>query len=176
MDESTTVEEAQKGSRESLNRLVADNYGIVKGYMLKITGDISLAQDITQEAMLKAVINIRKFDPRAKFSTWLITIATNIYRDYLRKNKRLEFTDEDIDAAVEGPEEAALNSIQAREAMDILKGLQYEKRAVFILKHYYGYKYEEIADMLKCPVGTVRSRLHYCVEYIRSEMKRRELI
>ncbi|HBM80053.1 MAG TPA: RNA polymerase sigma factor SigY, partial [Clostridiaceae bacterium] len=58
----------------------------------------------------------------------------------------------------------------------ILLGLPYKKRAVFILKHYYGYKYEEIAKIMDCPIGTVRSRLHYCIDYILDEMERRKMI
>jgi RNA polymerase sigma-70 factor, ECF subfamily len=60
--------------------------------------------------------------------------------------------------------------------MKILLSLPYEKRAVFILKHYYGYKYEEISKIMNCPIGTVRSRLHYCIKYIIDEMERRKLI
>ena len=48
----------------------------------------------------------------------------------------------------------------------LLKELPKEKRAVFILKHYYNYKYEEISKILNCPIGTVRSRLHYSVKYL----------
>lgn len=176
MSEIETIKEAQSGSRDALNRLLSDNYSILKGYMLKITGDSSLAQDITQEAMLKAVLNIKKFNPRAKFSTYLITIATNLFRDYIRKNKNIVPFDEDMKASSESLEDKSINELRYREVFSILRGLPYEKRAVFILKHYYGYSYEEIADILKCPVGTVRSRLHNCIESIKSEMERRKLI
>ena len=55
----------------------------------------------------------------------------------------------------------------------MLAQLPYEKRAVLILKYYHGLKYEEIAEILGCPVGTVRSRLHYCITFVKQEMERR---
>lgn len=176
MDEIHIIKEAQNGDRKALSELLTDNYSILKGYTLKITGDPDLAQDITQEAMLKAVLNIKKFRPEAKFSTYLITIATNTYRDYLRKNKRLEPIDDDIVSSAMSVEEISLNNIQYSAVLNILSKMPYEKKAVFVLKHYYGYKYEEIAAILGCPIGTVRSGLHYCIKYIKDELERRKLL
>lgn len=64
--------------------------------------------------------------------------------------------------------------IQIEELKEILSKLPYEKRAVVVLKHYYGYKYREIAKILGCPVGTVRSRLYNSINFIRKEMERRQ--
>lgn len=176
MDEKELLEEARRGSRMALNRLLTDNYKIVLGYTTKMTGDASLAQDITQETMLKAVLNIKKFNPAAKFSSWLIKISTNLYRDNLRKDKRNVLIDKDMESGEPGPEELALSNIRYKEIMDVLQKLSYEKRAVFILKHYHGYKYEEIAEILNCPVGTVRSRLHNCIKEVIAEIERRKVI
>jgi len=176
LEELRLVEEAKKGNRNALNELLTDNYNVIKGYIIKMTGDPNLAQDIIQETMLRACLNLSKFKPNAKFSTWLITIATNVYRDMLRKRKPLELIEETIETKEFGPEEAFQIKAEYKETLEILLSLPYKKRAVFILKHYYGYKYEEIAQILSCPIGTVRSRLHNCIEYIVSEMERRELI
>jgi RNA polymerase sigma-70 factor (ECF subfamily) len=176
LSEIELIEKAKQGNKSSINTLLSDNYGILKGYIIKMTGNPELSQDIIQEAMLKAVVNIGKFNPEAKFSTWLIKIATNTYIDYLRKNKTVELIDETLESKEEGPETTAINNIDYREAMSILLALPYEKRAVFILKHYYGYKYEEIAQILNCPVGTVRSRLHNTIKHIVSEFERKGLV
>ena len=61
------------------------------------------------------------------------------------------------------------------EAMSLLDALGPEKRQVFVLRHYYGFKYEEIADAVGCPIGTVRSRLHDSVEILRREISRRDM-
>ncbi|MDF2672686.1 MAG: RpoE5, partial [Clostridiales bacterium] len=111
-----------------------------------------------------------------KFSSWLIKIATNQYRDNLRKNKNTEIIDESMECKDTGPEEMALGNIGYKEIIDVLQGLNYEKRIVFILKHYHGYKYEEIAEILGIPIGTVRSRLHNSIKTIIIEMERRKII
>lgn len=176
MEERDLIEEAKRDNKNAINKLLMDNYKILLGYTIKMTGDSTLAQDIVQETMLKAVLNIKRFKPEARFSSWLIKIATNQYRDTLRKNKRLEAIDETMESRDIGPEEAALGNIQYMEIMDILQKINYEKRAAFILKYYHGYKYEEIAEILDIPIGTVRSRLHNCIKAIIMEMERRKII
>jgi RNA polymerase sigma-70 factor (ECF subfamily) len=76
LDELDLIEKAKQGNKSALNTLLTDNYTILKGYIVKMTGNPELSQDIQQETLLKAVINIKKFIPKAKFSTWLIKIAT----------------------------------------------------------------------------------------------------
>jgi RNA polymerase sigma-70 factor (ECF subfamily) len=176
LEEIELIHKAQSGNKSALNTLLTNNLTILKGYIIKMTGNPELSQDIIQDTMLKAVLNINKFKPEAKFSTWLITIATNVYRDYLRKNKELDLIDEFIPSKEMGPEDLTISNLQYKDIIEILKGIPYEKRAVFILKHYYGYKYEEIANILNCPVGTVRSRLHNTIKYIMSELERRKLV
>jgi len=176
LSELDLLKEAQKGNKSALNTLLTENYNILKGYIIKMTGNPHISQDILQETMLKAVLNINKFTPHAKFSTWLIKIATNTYKDYLRKNKPSELIEETLESPGISPENLTISKIEYKEIMGILLSLPYEKRAVFILKHYQGYKYEEISEILNCPIGTVRSRLHYCIKYIISEMERKGLI
>lgn len=170
MEERSLIEKAKAGNKSALNTLLINNMQVLKGYTIKMTGDAILAQDIVQDTLLKGVLNINKFNLQGKFSTWLISIATNVYRDYLRKNKigiALEetFLDEDDDL-----EEKVIASLQYKMVMEILMEIPLEKRAIFILKHYYGYKYKEISEIMDCPVGTVRSRLHYTVKYIIKEL------
>lgn len=176
MDELELINKAKNGNKSALNSLLKDNFDILKGYTIKMVGDPHLAQDIIQDAMLKAVININKFEPRAKFSTWLIKIATNVYRDYLRKNKSFQLVDENIIDKGRQVEDIVISNYEYQEIMKVILKLPYEKRAVFILKHYYGYKYEEISEIIGCPLGTVRSRLHNAVKYIISEIERKEII
>ena len=176
MDELELVKKAKYGNKSALNSLLVDNINILKGYTIKMVGDQYLAQDIIQDALLKAVININKFEPRAKFSTWLIKIATNVYRDYLRVNKSYELLEEGVPDKGKQVEDIVISNFEYQEIMKIILKLPYEKRAVFILKHYYGYKYEEISEIIGCPIGTVRSRLHSAVKYIIKEVERKEII
>lgn len=170
------INKAKEGNKSALNTLLKDNLNILKGYVVKMVGDPHLAQDIIQDTMLKAVLNINKFEPKAKFSTWLVKIATNVYRDYLRKNKFYELIEEGLADKGKQVEDTVISNYEYKEIMKIILKLPYEKRAVFILKHYYGYKYEEISEIIDCPIGTVRSRLHNAVKYIIREIERKEII
>lgn len=174
MEELVLIEKSKAGDKWALNELLKNNYSMLSGYVIKLTGETHLAQDVVQDTLLKAVVNIKKYTPQGKFSTWLITIATNTYRDYLRKSRRIEYLEEDLPSSDYDPERIVLDNLEHEKIMKILSSLSYEKRSVFILKHYYGYKYEEIAEILKCPVGTVRSRLHNSIKYIISCFEKEE--
>lgn len=173
MNEIELIEKSKQGDKSALNLLLSANYPILKGYIYKMTGDPHITEDMIQETMLKAILNISKFNPDSKFSTWLIKISINTYRDYLRKNKITETIENLSNSTVLPIEESVINQFEYKEVIGILMSMSYEKRAVFILKHYYGYKYEEIASILNCPIGTVRSRLHNCIQYILSVFERR---
>ncbi|MDP4090902.1 MAG: RNA polymerase sigma factor SigY [Bacillota bacterium] len=174
MEEALLIEKSKAGDKWALNELLKANYSVLSGYVVKLTGDTHLAQDIVQDTLLKAVVNIKKYTPQGKFSTWLVAIATNTYKDHLRKNKRIEYLEEDLPSGEYDPERIVLENLEYKKVMQILLSLPYEKRSVFILKHYYGYKYEEIAEILKCPVGTVRSRLHNSIKHILSSFEKEE--
>ena len=176
MSEIDLIEKAKKGNKSALNTLLTESMPVLKGYIIKMTGDINLSQDIIQDTMLKAVLNISKFEPKAKFTTWLIKISTNVYRDYLRKNRQSEVLDETLEDKSPDTEEKAISDYEYKEILGIVNKLPPDKRSVFILKHYYGYKYEEIAEILNCPAGTVRSRLHYSVDFIIKELERKGII
>jgi RNA polymerase sigma-70 factor (ECF subfamily) len=72
-------------------------------------------------------------------------------------------------------EDLALGRLATSDAASLLGSLGDDKRQVFILKHYYGFTYQEIADAVGCPIGTVRSRLHDSIQILRREIARRGL-
>lgn len=170
LDEKVLLEKARAGDRKSLELLPYDNYKIIYGYLLKLTMNEELTKDITQEVMVKAILNIKKFKGQSKLSTWLISIASNLYKDSIRKNKYTSsLSVEELSIKdYQNIEESVINKDTIRRMESILKDLPYEKRMVFILKNYYDYSYEEISTILKSPIGTVRSRLHYCIKKLRS--------
>lgn len=176
VNEQELIERAKLGNRSAMNTLLSENLTALKGYVIKMTGNQQLSQDIIQDTMVKAVLNIKKFEPRVKFSTWLIKISINVCRDYMRKNKIYESLDETIEDRGRDVEAAVISNCERKEIIDILLKLSIEKRTVFILKHFYGYKYEEIAEMINCPVGTVRSRLHNSVKFVITELERKGIV
>jgi len=171
LDEEILVLKAKKGDKKALEKLFQDNYSVVYGYMLKLILDENIAKDFTQEAMLKAILNIKKFKGKSKFSTWLITIATNAYKDNIKKIKGREVNIESIvTTSNENLEETIIIKETFQNIKRILLDIPESKRMVFILKHYYDYSYEEISKIVDCPIGTVRSRLHYCIKKIKNEL------
>ncbi|MGC5325956.1 RNA polymerase sigma factor SigY [Brevibacillus sp. SYSU BS000544] len=178
MEERQLIEAAKAGNRSATQTLFAQNYRFVSNYCIKMIGSIEKAQDIVQETFLRAVVHMEKVQPEKKFSTWLIAIATNLFRDELRKQKRKgqEPLEDTLESSDPTPEQTALLHIEYQELLDVLQVLSYEKRSAFILKHYYGFSYEEIAEMADCPIGTVRSRLHAAMKGITAELERRRLL
>ncbi|MBE3574275.1 MAG: sigma-70 family RNA polymerase sigma factor [Firmicutes bacterium] len=188
-EEHGLVGAARRGCRQAMAELLARAYPVVFGYLLRLSQDRGLAEDLTQEALLRAVVHIRRFRPEARFSTWVLAIATNLYRDHCRKAWREQpvsgapdGSDAGVgsagaslpaDSSAADVEGAALRHIQCGEVLQALATLAPEKRAVFILKHYYGLRYQEIAGLLHCPDGTVKSRLHQAVQEIRRFLKTR---
>jgi RNA polymerase sigma-70 factor (ECF subfamily) len=187
-DETLLVERARRNDRDALEELFRVNYPVLLGALIRITGDAHVAEDVAQDAVLRAIVNLEKYEPRAKFSTWLITIALNTYRNRLRRARRELPTERvsvgGVDSAggatgkdsATSAEDLALGRLATSDAAGLLSSLSDDKRQVFVLKHYYGFTYQEIADAVGCPVGTVRSRLHDSVQMLRREIARRGLI
>lgn len=171
MEEIELIKKAQDGNKHAMNTLLQNNYKALYGFTLKMTANEDLTQDIVQEVCLKAVININKFRGKSKFQSWLISIAINYYRDLIRKNKKIEYTDE-IELSYEVNDESIniINKLQVQEVLKELKSMPYEKRISFILKHYYGYSYEEISKLFNCSEGTIKSRIFYTASKLKKKL------
>ena len=170
MEEKEWVAAAKKGDSQALAYLFQQNYSFLVHYLIKLTYSLELAEDLAQETMAKAMEHLMKFNGQSKFSTWLISIATRIYIDQKRKQKREDTWQK---------QEQALRLIkwQTQSAnedwnnmLESLGKIKDEFRIPIILKHYYGYSYDEIAHMLKIAEGTVKSRVHKGIQLVRKEL------
>lgn len=171
MDERELVIKAKEGNKNAMNVLLQSNYKVLYGFTLKMTANEYLSQDIVQEVCLKAIINIKKFKGSSKFQSWLISIAINYYKDLIRKNKKIEFVEENVFNNISKEQEnVVLDKLQVEEVLLELNKLPYEKRISFILKHYYGYSYEEIAILLNCSQGTAKSRIFYTISSLKKKL------
>ncbi|MEX2415432.1 MAG: RNA polymerase sigma factor SigY [Paenibacillaceae bacterium] len=170
MEEQVTIELAQQGDTAALARLLQEHYPFVLKYLVKITFDPHWAEDLAQETMLKCIHKIKLYNGQSQFSSWLITIATRIHIDHLRRRQReLNWQDQEIN----------LRRIKFHAAhfdndwptvLEALGSVSANVRTAIILKHYYGYSLEEIATMMDAPVGTIKSRIHNGITIIRKEM------
>ncbi|GAK12622.1 sigma-70 family RNA polymerase sigma factor [Geomicrobium sp. JCM 19039] len=155
MDE---IKRAKKGDELALTQLLLDHYDIVYHYLLKLTLHPQMAEDLTQESFIKAIERIKQFNPKkAAFSTWLIQIGTNLWRDELRKEKRRKRYTNDRQLEWEMREEPTADWLAVTSALENIKP---KERIPLILKHYYGYGYDEIAKIVGIPSGTAKSRVH----------------
>jgi RNA polymerase sigma-70 factor, ECF subfamily len=170
LEEVELIEKAKDGNKSALNTLFQLNHKTLFGFVIKMTANETIAQDITQETLFKAFLSIKKFKGNAKFSTWLISISINVYKDYLRKKSNLELQENTV-SDLENTEDRAIMYLQYKEAINELKQMPLKKRTAFVLKHYYGYSLEEISEIMNCPVGTVKSRISNCIDALRKSLK-----
>jgi RNA polymerase sigma-70 factor (ECF subfamily) len=119
---------------------------------------------LTQEIFLKAYQRISKFNFRAAFSTWLYRLAVNLCIDELRKRKRVANTVPLEEAVLQvdanTPEDHAISSDREKQVWDAINSLKDKERAIIILRDIEGLSYKEIAEVFKCSLGRVKSRLH----------------
>lgn len=166
--EEEVLKKIKKGDQHALSEALKEHYEFLFKYTVQLTGNKEMAKDITQETMVKIIRSIHKYEMRAKFSTWMIQIATNIFLDMKRKEKRkkqyLKENEESIDYM-------SNMGTGWSETLEVLASLEDAYRIPILLKHLYGYEYKEIGQMIGLKVGTVKSRVHYGLELLRKEMQ-----
>lgn len=170
-NEQALVAEARRGSAQALATLLQMNYAVVYRYLVKLTLDAAAAEDATQDAMERAVRNFLSFDPeKAKFSTWLVTIARNRWLDEVRKGKRLRPLEALQETGSENATDPYAALIESDELLASLKGMDAKTRTPVTMYHLLGYSYEEIARHMKIPLGTVKSRISNGIKQLRKEL------
>lgn len=137
----------------------------------QLVGDRDEAEDIAQEAFVKAYIQLKNFDPRrARFSTWLYRIASNLAIDYLRKNKRHIIVD-DIEMVAEVSMPVYLEEEQKQEVRAAVAKLRPpEYRQVIEAYYWDGKNYSEIANDLHIPLNTLRTWMRRAKLRLREEL------
>lgn len=160
------IHKLRAGDRSAFENLVQVYYAYVYRLSLRLLGQANDAEDATQETFITIHRAIKRFKGGSALSTWIYRIAYNTCLDELRRQKRRPVTHWD-EAAAEymqaDPDQAPEDMIIAREDQQVIRAalaeLPIEYRAVLVLREVEDLSYEEIADVLQCPVGTVRSRL-----------------
>lgn len=160
------VAAAREGDPRATDALLRRHYDRIHAVCRRIAGGGRDADDAAQEAMIRIVRNLDRFDGRAAFATWVYRIATNAALDELRRRQRrpqLRIVGDDEQAESQVPDELAHRTVEAivdRLAIDdALKQLADEFRVPVVLRDVAGLDYAEIAQVLDVPVGTVKSRI-----------------
>lgn len=176
-EDAELVEQSRQGDVAAFGRLVVKYQDQVFNTCWRMCGDRTEAEDLTQEAFVRAFQSIGGFWGRAKFSTWVFRIAVNLVISARRKKKgKVTYSlDDRTDRGEDGgsrfamndpvsdeatPERGALDREQQRIVLEALTGLDEESRCVIVLRDLESFGYEEIAEVLEVPLGTVKSRLH----------------
>lgn len=172
MDESGLIQEARKGDLNAFNRLVLAYQDMVYNQAYRMMGEVAAAEDATQEAFIAAFRSLRSFRG-GSFKSWLLRIVTNACYDELRRRQRRPTTplepltsdDEEIETPSwiadpgELPEEAVERDELGTAIQHCLDELPDEFRAMVVLVDVQGLNYQEAAEAVGKPVGTVKSRL-----------------
>jgi RNA polymerase sigma-70 factor, ECF subfamily len=172
VEERILVSEAKSGKDEAFTKLFQQNYRFLYKYLIKLTLHPDLTEDLIQETMLKAYVNLHNFKGEAKFSTWLISIASRLFIDQKRKEKRDKKRYEKIRTDVKQKIKwnVMINGQEWSNYLDLFAELEPDVRTPILLRHYYGFTYQEIATMLHLKEGTVKSRVHIGLKRVRKEL------
>ena len=176
--ESGLVEQAKHGDRNAFGELVRLHYPGVMQVVYRLCGEAGLAEDMAQEAFLRAWINLPSFHPRSSLRNWLYRIAVNATLDVLRRRPEETLDDEAVQMLADqtaGPETTLIEKERVAQLQEALQSLPEAARSVLILREYGGLSYHEIASVLDVPVGTVMSRLNYARNRLRELLKTQNL-
>lgn len=146
---------------ERQNRFVSENLRRIFVQIYRIVGNIADAQDLTQEAFIKALQRQEQLKDDLKAAHWLSRIATNTAIDFLRRHGRATHCEVDTqtESPEESPEELLLRSEHREYLQDGLRLLTARERAALILRDVEGCSAEEVAQQLDCSKATVRSHI-----------------
>jgi RNA polymerase sigma-70 factor (ECF subfamily) len=142
----------------------------LRRYARALTRDVSRADDLVQDTLLRALSKIHLWQPGTDLRAWLFTLMHNQYVNFVRRAVR-EGSQTSIDAAIDlGHAANQQVSLQLRDLRNALDRLPDEQRTVVLMIGLEGMRYEEVADILGVPVGTIRSRLSRAREALREMM------
>ncbi len=178
VDDFQLIDDTLAGRPSAFGDLVLRYQDRLYNTLVHVTGSVEDARDLVQEAFVQALVKLGSFQRNSAFYTWLYRIALNLAISRRRRRKstasvddiRQASGDEPVDRD-DAPGERIERQERAEQVQAALARLSEEHRGVLVLREIDGYCYEEIAEMLDVPVGTVRSRLHRARLMLRDELK-----
>ena len=171
------VEAAQNGDKKAFGDLIRLHQKKLFRYIYGLVGSFDQAEDIVQEAFVKAYGALNTFKPEYSFYPWLSTIARNLAFTQVNREEKKESLDSltekgfDTASADLGPLEKMLDAESESRFYKALMAMPVTYRSVFVLRHFENMDYVQIAHYLKIPPGTVDSRLYRARKYLMEELK-----
>ncbi len=175
MDEQELVRQIQEGDEMAFVEIVKIYKDKIVNFLWKITGDYQKAVELSQETFMRVYFKANKYKPIAPFSSWIYTIASNLAKTEMKKMRRYAAVSLDdvqnnlpMEAYSSNPTDSGLLS-NLREA---LNSLHPRYKIPVILKDVEGFSQEEIAQMLKSPLGTIKARISRGRDYLKKELEK----
>jgi RNA polymerase sigma-70 factor (ECF subfamily) len=178
---------AQEGREDAYRELIRRYERPVYSLIYRMVRDNETAEDLAQETFIKVLNNIDRYRPEFKFSSWLFKIANNITIDHLRRRQLDTISIEGAPDAVTGERrratavtiasggESPLEELESKEIgasiEEAIAKLRPEYRACIILRHVEDYSYDEIAEIVKLPLGTVKTYIHRARQELREHLE-----
>ncbi|HEX5725917.1 MAG TPA: sigma-70 family RNA polymerase sigma factor [Longimicrobiaceae bacterium] len=180
------VARAQQGSEKAYRELLGRYQRPVFSLIYRMVRDREQAEDLAQETFIRVFNHIDRYDPQFKFSSWIFKIATNLTIDAIRKKEpatvsidgsRYATSAEDIEASTitveskdENPEQLLVAKELGSEIEVAIARLRPEYRTAILLRHIDGREYQEIAEIMSVPLGTVKTYIHRARHELRDSL------
>nr|WP_068555001.1 sigma-70 family RNA polymerase sigma factor [Thermotalea metallivorans]KXG77098.1 ECF RNA polymerase sigma-E factor [Thermotalea metallivorans] len=186
--ENNLIEKSKQGDVESFETLIREYQTVAFNIAFRMLGNMEDANDVTQEALIKVYKSIKTFHGQSSFSTWLYRIVTNTCLDELRKRKRqkaysyhhpIETEDGEIERDMEDYGNSTEEIVERKETIksiqDAINALPEQHKTVIVLRDIRGFNYEQIAEILDCPQGTIKSRISRARISLKEIIEKKEL-
>ncbi len=170
--EISLIEKSTKGDVGSFEELIQPYQKKAFNIAYRMLGNVEDASDVTQEALIKIFKSLDKYQGKSSFSTWVYSIVNNTCIDYIRKNKKTNvvYLDQELQARdgsykmeiadeMNTPEYLFEKQETQKMVQDAINQLNVDHREIIVLRDINGFSYQEIAGMLDCSEGTVKSRI-----------------
>lgn len=176
-DDAQLIDEALSGDAAAFGHLVTRYQDRLYNSLVHVVGSADLAYDAVQDAFVQAFVKLDTFQRASGFYTWLYRIAFNLAASRRRRQKPMlsvdageELGQQPVDRSA-SPSENLEREERAGQIQAGLARISEEHRAILVLREIDDYSYEEIAEILDLPVGTIRSRLHRARLQLRDQLK-----
>jgi len=173
-DDRSLMMAVRDGEVAKLGLLFERHHGQLFNFLLRLTGDRQLSEDLVQEVFVRLLKYRHTYRADSQFTTWMFQIARNARIDYFRRSPRDEVSIEDevVEhvSLMPSPGEQVEQKEEMRILLDALSRLSEEKRAVLLLRGFQGLKFEEIAKVMKCPVNTAKGRAFKAIRELREAL------
>lgn len=184
------VEMCKQGDLAAFEQLLEKHQSRVYTLAYRYMSNHADASDLAQEAFIKIYRSLNTYRGEASFQSWMYRLVTNVCMDELRRRGRAKTVS--IEELMEGkkglnmhrenagsrlPEDVVIRNELQREVQNVLNSLSDEHRVIVVMRDIQGYSYEEIAELLKCSLGTVKSRLNRARHVLKEKLlARREML